>query len=146
MEKGGKRSRKEREKNFEKVEEGTIAFGTVRDGKRQDRRGSEPTGTIDRRGRFMYTEKEVETLPMQGTLFFEEPMKDWKEKILQSDAGRANPELAEELIEKNGAEVLDPSPLVGSPSQVSRSPAAAVREEVLALAPVIKELVRRDNE
>ena len=74
-------------------------------------------------------------------------METWKEKILQSDAGRAKPELAGSLIaetEKNGAEVLELSPLVGSPSQVSRSPAKAVREEVLALAPVIRELVRKD--
>lgn len=76
-------------------------------------------------------------------------MNDWKRKILESDAGRARPDLAERLIaetdmEKNGAEVLDPSPLVGSPSQVSRSPAAAVREEVLRLAPKIREIVQRD--
>ncbi len=90
-------------------------------------------------------------------------MKDWKEKIRQSDAGLARPDLAEALIgtvgseragasEKNGAEVLELSPLVGSPSQVPRSPssvgakgvAETVREEVLALAPIIKALVRRD--
>jgi hypothetical protein len=55
-------------------------------------------------------------------------MKNWKEKILQSDAGLARPDLAElfiEATEKNGAEVLELSPLVGSPSQVPRSPAAA---------------------
>jgi hypothetical protein len=80
-------------------------------------------------------------------------MKNWKEKILQSDAGLARPDLAElfiEATEKNGAEVLELSPLVGSPSQVSRSPGVLegiggrVRAEVLALAPVIKELVRKE--
>ena len=79
-------------------------------------------------------------------------METWKEKILQSDAGRAKPEIAESLIaesEKNGAEVLELSPLIGSPSQASRSPssggvAETVRKEVLALAPIIRAQVRRD--
>jgi hypothetical protein len=98
----------------------------------------------------MYTGGEMEKFAHGGTIFLNRNrllgslMEDWKQKILRSDAGRAKPDLAKELIEKNGAEVLELSPLVGSPSQVSRSPAATVREEVLKLAPIIKELVRKD--
>ncbi len=78
-------------------------------------------------------------------------MENWKEKILQSDAGLARPDIAASLIEENGAEVLELSPLVGSPSQVSRSPelseglSSTVREEVCKLAPILKEMVQRDR-
>ncbi len=56
-------------------------------------------------------------------------MKDWKEKILQSDAGLARPEIAEALIETVGAGALVPSSLVGSPPQESRSPRLPKEED-----------------
>jgi hypothetical protein len=112
---------------------------------------SDPFKQLTRRVDSYTLKRKWNSAPMSERYRRRRLMETWKEKIRRSDAGRARPDLAEELIaETNGAEVLELSPLVGSPSQVSRSPGVLegiggrVRAEVLALAPVIKELVRKE--